>query len=91
MKNNKSFPILEGYFITVVALGLADCFSNVLGAVVENVKATIGLNTVKKQVEINKIAAEEGMEQQQSHVIGFEIPSDSEEYDDEEEYKHGKK
>lgn len=71
--------LLTGYLITIVALSLADGVSSLITATAENFRTSINLSTAKKQVEINKLAAQQ--EQAGCKAIGFSIPTNEEDDD----------
>lgn len=74
--------LLTGYLFTIVALSLAEGVSGIIGAAADNVKASINLSTAKKQIEISKLA--EAQEQiGGSRAVGFTIPTDEEDDEDE--------
>jgi len=75
--------LLTGYLFTIIALSLADGVSGIVSAAAENLKATINLSTAKKQIEIQKLADAQEQNGGMSRAVGFAIPEEEDDEEDE--------
>lgn len=76
--------LLTGYAITTVALSVADGLSSIIHSLCELAVNSINLKTAYKQIEINRLAAEQEKEQSCVKAIGFaaDLEGDEEDYED---------
>lgn len=79
------FFILGIFFVSYV-LPILDSVSAIILSALENIKGKLAITTQKLNNELTKLSKEvEPDEYQQTHVIGFQIPSEEEYYEEDED------